>query len=200
VHSRKELERDINKSMRLDEDRECTRENEAMERVAVMEPGAMDWSSKSLDFLKVVAAVGSCLHPNVRAESFVLREFFTDLSLNNRNITLLDDRTTKFTALIQLSLDSNHIKCIYVLPPNLRILNVCGNQTNSVEGPELSTLLHLGLAYNEVEDAGAIAERFPSLLSLDLRSPVGVDCPEKIRPSCSRTMAEWKLSPSFSLS
>ncbi|KAF4710198.1 hypothetical protein FOZ62_031798, partial [Perkinsus olseni] len=77
-------------------------------------------------------------------------------------------RTTKFTALIQLSLDSNHIKCISVLPPNLRILNVCGNQINSVEGPELPTLLHLGLAYNKVEDAGAIAERFPSLLSLDL--------------------------------
>ncbi|KAF4658530.1 leucine rich repeat containing 43 [Perkinsus chesapeaki] len=168
VHNEEELARDIRKSLRLDVDRECTKESEAMERIGVMEPGAMEWSANSLDFVRVVAAVGSCLHPNVRAESFVLGQFFTDLSVNERVISHLDERTTKFTALKQLSLDSNCLKSIAILPPNLEILHARNNEIASLEGPELPSLRHLGLAYNDVDDLRGIASRFPNLLSLDM--------------------------------
>ena len=71
-----------------------------------------------------------------------------------------------------MNLSRNKIRKIENLPPNLKELNLTANLIDQVEPirTPLTSLIHLGLAYNFVRTPAlvGITKNFPNLFSLDL--------------------------------
>jgi len=77
----------------------------------------------------------------------------------------------RFENLQILNLTNNKIQCIENLPPNLKELNLTGCFVDTVEvlKTPLTSLIHLGVAYNLLETPAlkTIAANFPNLFCLD---------------------------------
>ena len=69
-----------------------------------------------------------------------------------------------------LDLSHNKITELDYISPNLRELSLTANQIATVKVPRQTSLIHLSLSYNPIDDAQLvnIVRAFPSLFSLDL--------------------------------
>ncbi|XP_032085229.1 leucine-rich repeat-containing protein 43 [Thamnophis elegans] len=116
------------------------------------------------------------LHPQIVRSSFVCC-YFRSLRIVNKGVTEIDVGLLKFPNLEELILTANHISTIPAanLPPGLKVLELCGNEVQSLK--ELCTsppakLQHLGLSHNcqlgSSEEQYLAAVFWPNLVSLDL--------------------------------
>ncbi|XP_054852931.1 leucine-rich repeat-containing protein 43 [Eublepharis macularius] len=114
--------------------------------------------------------------PQVIQDSFIF-SYFKSLRIVNKGVTEIDADLLRFPNLEELILSANHICKINSanLPPTLKVLELCGNEVDSLKDlcasppPELQ---HLGLGHNC--HLGSSQEDFltdafwPNLVSLDL--------------------------------
>ncbi|ELU10855.1 hypothetical protein CAPTEDRAFT_191885 [Capitella teleta] len=118
--------------------------------------------------------------------NFIFSHFVT-LRLIDRQITVLDEEFLKFSNLEELTLSANYLKTVDSrnFPPNLKVLELCGNQISQMEDlcKQSPPLQHLGLGHNaltSVEDY-ITSQYWPCLLSLDLSHNHLVDLMDIIR-------------------
>ncbi|XP_039218623.1 leucine-rich repeat-containing protein 43 isoform X1 [Crotalus tigris] len=115
-------------------------------------------------------------HPQIVRTSFVC-SYFRSLRIVNKGVTEIDGGLLKFPNLEELILTANHISTIPAanLPPGLKVLELCGNEVQSLK--DLCTsppagLQHLGLSHNcqlgSSEEQYLAAAFWPNLVSLDL--------------------------------
>ncbi|XP_015670916.1 leucine-rich repeat-containing protein 43 [Protobothrops mucrosquamatus] len=115
-------------------------------------------------------------HPQIVRTSFVC-SYFRSLRIVNKGVTEIDVGLLKFPNLEELILTANHISTIPAanLPPGLKVLELCGNEVQSLK--DLCTsppagLQHLGLSHNcqlgSSEEQYLAAVFWPNLVSLDL--------------------------------
>uniref|UniRef100_A0A8C5WRQ8 Leucine rich repeat containing 43 n=1 Tax=Laticauda laticaudata TaxID=8630 RepID=A0A8C5WRQ8_LATLA len=115
-------------------------------------------------------------HPQIVRTGFVCC-YFRSLRIVNKGVTEIDVGLLKFPNLEELILTANHISTIPAanLPPGLKVLELCGNQVQSLKHLCTSPparLQHLGLGHNcqlgSSEEQFLAAAFWPNLVSLDL--------------------------------
>ncbi|XP_058014776.1 leucine-rich repeat-containing protein 43 [Ahaetulla prasina] len=115
-------------------------------------------------------------HPQIVRTGFICC-YFRSLRIVNKGVTEIDVGLLKFPNLEELILTANRISTIPAanLPPGLKVLELCGNQVQSLK--DLCTspparLQHLGLSHNcqlgSSEEQYLAAVFWPNLVSLDL--------------------------------
>uniref|UniRef100_A0A670Z1W7 Leucine rich repeat containing 43 n=1 Tax=Pseudonaja textilis TaxID=8673 RepID=A0A670Z1W7_PSETE len=111
-------------------------------------------------------------HPQIVRTGFVCC-YFRSLRIVNKGVTEIDVGLLKFPNLEELILTANHISTIPAanLPPGLKVLELCGNEVQSLK--DLCTsppagLQHLGLGHNSVLYLPIFLLLRPNLVSLDL--------------------------------
>ncbi|XP_070619346.1 leucine-rich repeat-containing protein 43 [Erythrolamprus reginae] len=116
------------------------------------------------------------LQPRIIQPGFVCC-FFRSLRIVNKGVTEIDVGLLKFPNLEELILTANHIRTIPAanLPPGLKVLELCGNEVQSLRDLCTSpppTLQHLGLGHNcqlgSSEEQYLATVFWPNLVSLDL--------------------------------
>lgn len=108
--------------------------------------------------------------PDMCVEDYLLN-FFETLFFPRLGIQSLDATLTKLGNLRILNLSYNKITKLQNLPPNLKELYLTGNQISEISSSmRLPSLIHLGLAYNKLQDDQVehIVTNFPGLFCLDL--------------------------------
>ncbi|XP_028400966.1 leucine-rich repeat-containing protein 43-like [Dendronephthya gigantea] len=136
-------------------------------------PYAVDggWSKEAADLRKIAIETPHFLQD----PSFVLRHF-TTLRIIDKNVNIIDEGILKFVNLKELILSANHISKIdgKNLPKGLEVLELAANNVSdlsALKSANLCSLLHLGLAQNQVTNIlprSYTPSKWPSLLSLDL--------------------------------
>eukprot|EP00792_Barthelona_sp_PAP020_P007263 TRINITY_DN3132_c0_g1_i13.p1 TRINITY_DN3132_c0_g1~~TRINITY_DN3132_c0_g1_i13.p1 ORF type:complete len:465 (+),score=116.83 TRINITY_DN3132_c0_g1_i13:30-1397(+) len=93
----------------------------------------------------------------------------TDLSLENKDIDIIDERIVDFRNLVSINLMGNDIEVIKCVPASLKSLNLNSNDIYGNLDLSHSNLIHLSLAYNRITVNSFDTLIFPSsLVSLDL--------------------------------
>eukprot|EP01065_Artemidia_motanka_P040975 TRINITY_DN5235_c0_g1_i1.p1 TRINITY_DN5235_c0_g1~~TRINITY_DN5235_c0_g1_i1.p1 ORF type:complete len:939 (+),score=250.47 TRINITY_DN5235_c0_g1_i1:44-2860(+) len=84
-----------------------------------------------------------------------VRDHFAALYLQRERIEVMDEGLLEFKGLRELRLSGNLLTAVENTPPGLLQLHCCGNRIREVHpGGLTSNIVHLGLAYNELEDLG----------------------------------------------
>ena len=142
--------------------------NEELLQLCEEDPYArdIDWSSEAKGIVGKV--IDNPL--GVSAEGFCDR--FKQLRLVNGNISHVGTFLKHFSNLEELVLSVNHIKNFdaNVLPLSLNVLELCGNEIDSIDGFTHGDLQlrHLGLGHNFISSINNYSKGWESLLSLDL--------------------------------
>ena len=103
-------------------------------------------------------------------EDYIIN-FFETLYFQRMGIENMDASLSKMGNLQVLNLSYNKLTSIpSVLPPKLQELNLTGNMITYVATGSHKSLLHIGVAYNQLNDDGlkAIAISFPKLFCIDI--------------------------------
>ncbi|GBG28209.1 Leucine-rich repeat-containing protein 43 [Hondaea fermentalgiana] len=94
------------------------------------------------------------------------------LKLRNCGITEMDDNMQRFTALEEVNLCRNQLRCVKNLPGSLVSLQAFDNRISRLElsdSPVVSsTLIHLGLGFNQISSLTPWIQDCSALVSLDL--------------------------------
>lgn len=111
------------------------------------------------------------MNKDICQEEYLLK-FFKSFFAQRNNIGLMDSSLQKFQNLEVLNLSNNRISKVENLPPRLRELNLSNNFITELEllRHPLTSLIHIGLAYNKIENQNlvTIQRNFPNLFCLDL--------------------------------
>ena len=101
-----------------------------------------------------------------------LRWYFQTLNLQNSKIVTLDDEFQCFDRLTRVDISYNPIQTLQNLPSQLRELNAYGCCIKNIYTPPYphQSLIHLGIAYNELGDRGIanLVGSYPQLFSIDI--------------------------------
>lgn len=131
----------------------------------IREESVTQGASWSADLPKIKKAIRT---KKLKAEPESLASEFNSISLQNQGITKTGKEIGKLKNLKSLSLSVNNLKYVDNLP-NLSILNVYGNHIESMEGCTFPTsLVHLGIGFNQISTLKISASSLPELISLDL--------------------------------
>eukprot|EP01062_Namystynia_karyoxenos_P074964 TRINITY_DN7207_c0_g1_i1.p1 TRINITY_DN7207_c0_g1~~TRINITY_DN7207_c0_g1_i1.p1 ORF type:complete len:959 (+),score=310.03 TRINITY_DN7207_c0_g1_i1:79-2877(+) len=88
-----------------------------------------------------------------------VRDHFASLYFRREGIEEMDTGLLDFCALQELSLSGNKITAVQNTPPGLVSLHCCGNRVREVRPSGLTAnLMHLGLAYNELDSLSFLHE------------------------------------------
>lgn len=129
------------------------------------------WSKETKSLRKIAIET-----PEVLKEPNFVMKHFTTLRIVNKNVSDIDDCILKFVNLKELILSANLIEELdgRNFPKGLEVLELAVNNVkdlSGLRGDNLSSLLHLGLAHNQVSFVSSRSltpDQWPSLLSLDL--------------------------------
>ena len=129
------------------------------------------WSKDAANLRKIAIETPESLQD----PSFILKHF-TTLRIVDKNVDHIDEGILKFTNLKELVLTANYINKIEGrnLPNGLEVLELTANNVDdltALKSANLGSLLHLGLAQNQVVNIfprSFTPSKWPSLLSLDL--------------------------------
>lgn len=95
---------------------------------------------------------------------------FETLTFKNMRLDEIDIVCRDFTRLKVLDLSNNAFTVVENTPPNLQELYLNSNNICDIRGPKNENLLHLGLAFNHIDEEllSKISEFYPKLFSLNL--------------------------------
>lgn len=134
-------------------------------------------SKKKLEILEISDELKDRIYEylqwNVVDESKIdmnIVKMFEVLNFQATGLSEIDILTKDFENLKILDLSNNKIVAIENTPPNLEELYLNSNIVNKIRGPKNTSLLHLGLSYNQIElyHLTDIYMYYPSLFSLNL--------------------------------
>ena len=125
------------------------------------------YSDEAGELSLIVKKLG--LQKNVCNKEYLTR-FFKTFYLKRAGIERLDEGLIHFRNLEVLNLSENKISRLDFIRPKLQELSLTANNISEISVPKTESLVHLGLAYNKIDDGtlAQIATAFPNLFSLDL--------------------------------
>lgn len=99
-----------------------------------------------------------------------IMKMFEVIYFKSMKLQELDFISRDFEKLRILDLSNNYIEAVENTPPNLQELYLNSNNVTSVRGPVNQNLLHLGLAYNHIDEylLNDIHKYYPCLFSLNV--------------------------------
>lgn len=104
----------------------------------------------------------------IRTKQFIV-ESFTDLILENLEISEIDPSISKFNQIESLTLSSNKINTITCLPSQLKSLNLKANSLKIIQIlPSIPPLQHLNVSKNKFIDISSLLVFKDTLVSLDI--------------------------------
>lgn len=134
-----------------------------------------DLKDKLTDYIQWNVVNEHKLDPNIM-------KMFEVLNFQSMMITEIDLQARDFEKLKVLDLSNNRVRVIENTPINLEELYLNSNHITSVKGPANKNLLHLGLAYNEIDEylLNDIYRYYPCLFSLNVSHNKLVDLKKSV--------------------